>query len=220
MIFGYDVFGAPAPVFFNLEEEVPIMLVKISANGIIEHKQHNAPAFDETGSDNEWFEYGFNGWEAYKNLGWVKGRALADHAMYKRLLANDPPDWKKYCFKVHESVDSNVPVGTIYGDVCICGVNSTKVGDVCECDEGYEYIQGICKPVILDPIECLDSNREAKPDGSCGPSCNDGYTLVKKSWRSKAPDLCQLDSEPVSSPLPLVAIIGGVGLLSILAIMV
>jgi hypothetical protein len=46
--------------------------------------------------------------------------------------------------------------------------------------------------------------------------------LVKKSWRSKEPDHCQLDSddtEPVSSPLPLVGIIGGVGLLSILAIM-
>ena len=83
-----------------------------------------------------------------------------------------------------------------------------------DCIDRYELTAaGICEPVISGGNDCTDSNRETNADGSCASSCKSGYSFDSSNY-------CQTDSGTAStSSLPLMGILGGVGLLSILAIM-
>ena len=81
-----------------------------------------------------------------------------------------------------------------------------------DCIDRYELVADICQP-IGGGNDCTDSNRETNADNSCASSCKSGYSFDSSNY-------CQTDSGTAStSSLPLMAILGGVGLLSILAIM-
>jgi len=81
-----------------------------------------------------------------------------------------------------------------------------------DCIDRYELVADICQP-IGGGNDCTDSNRETNADNSCASSCKSGYSFDSSNY-------CQTDSGTAStSSLPLMGILGGVGLLSILAIM-
>ena len=85
-------------------------------------------------------------------------------------------------------------------------------GSCGDCIDRYELVADICQP-IAGGNDCTDSNRETNADNSCASSCKSGYSFDSSNY-------CQTDSGTAStSSLPLMGILGGVGLLSILAIM-
>jgi len=85
-------------------------------------------------------------------------------------------------------------------------------GSCGDCIDRYELVADICQP-IAGGNDCTDSNRETNADKSCASSCKSGYSFDSSNY-------CQKDSGTAStSSLPLMGILGGVGLLSILAIM-
>ena len=139
MILGDSLFQTE--VLFNTSPEpyVPTILVKIdtTATGINKVK-HQLPNW----SGDTWTPYS-SSWEAYKNKTHVKyrvnGATIGDYT------------FTKHCVLVHESNDPNVPVGTKYGSACptdivakTCSENSTIVNGLCECDDGFELVNGIC----------------------------------------------------------------------------
>ena len=144
MILAASLFNTPID-FFN-SEEVPTILVKIK-NGMVEHQLPNW-------SGDTWTSYG--SWSSYLNTAYVKNRTEgATVGSYT---------YPKHCVLIHESDDTNVPVGTKYGSACpadivakTCPENATIVNGLCECDTGFELVKGICQP---------DNSTSGRSDGS------------------------------------------------------
>lgn len=161
------------PIDFFKSEEVPTILVKIN-NGMVEHQLPNW-------SGDTWTPYG--SWSTYLNKAYVKNRTEgATVGSYT---------YPKHCVLIHESDDTNVPVGTKYGSACpadivakTCPENATIVDGLCECDSGFELVKGICQPDNSTsgrsddnpPLTgtCADPNDSGYGQPEC-VGCNDGY---------------------------------------------
>lgn len=132
MILSASLFNTP--INFN-SEEVPTILVKIE-NGMVEHQLPNW-------AGNTWTSYGT--WASYLDKDYVKNRlegaTVGDYT------------YPQHCVLIHESDDDAVPAGTKYGSACpadivakTCPENATIVDGLCECDSGFELVNGLCQP--------------------------------------------------------------------------
>lgn len=155
MILSASLFNTPIN-FFN-SEEVPTILVKIN-NGMVEHQLPNW-------SGDTWTSYG--SWSTYLNKAYVKNRTEgATVGSYT---------FTKHCVLIHESDDPNVPAGTKYGSACpadivakTCPENATIVDGLCECDSGFELVNGICQP-----DNSISDNGDNDDNGDNGDNGND-----------------------------------------------
>ncbi len=158
MILSSSLFNTPIN-FFN-SEEVPTILVKIN-NGMVEHQLPNW-------SGDTWTSYG--SWSTYLNKAYVKNRTEgATVGSYT---------FTKHCVLIHESDDPNVPTGTKYGSACpadivakTCPENATIVDGLCECDSGFELVNGICQPD--NSISDNGDNDDNGDNGDTGDNGND-----------------------------------------------
>jgi hypothetical protein len=90
-----------------------------------------------------------------------------------------------------------------------CVENLTMKDDPSITWDVYENITEIWKPCDSDQT-CTDTNRNTKSDGSCSATCKSGYDFDET-------DLCVAEVS-TSNKWTLAGIVGGIGLLAVLAI--